>query len=82
MTAKYLADVVQTGTHYEGVPVMPGHHETVATPIVCMCCGFENYYRDRQCQCMHAPRWFQNEAREVSCEWHLAEKIKDHLYRT
>lgn len=80
--AKYLADVLATGTHYEGVPVMPGHHETLATPIVCMCCGFSVYYRDKACICMHAQRWYQNEAREVSCEHHFWEKVKDGLYRT
>ena len=79
---KYLHEVLQTGRHYENVPCLPGNFETPESTITCTCCGQVVHYRGPRCPCMHMERWYQNEAREVACDFHLREKIKDGLYRT
>ena len=82
MADKWFHDLVQTGSLIEGEPAMPGHYETMTTPITCVCCGYVMYFRGKLCVCMQAREWYQNEARQKSCSFHLGEKIKDGLYRT
>lgn len=77
---RYEHEVLQTGDHYDNVAVMPGHHETPETPIGCLCCGKQMYFREPACVCQLALNWHQNEAKQVVCALHLAEKVKDGLY--
>ena len=78
---KYQHEVLQTGDLIEGEPCMPGHHETLETPIGCLCCGKLMYYGEAKCVCALAVTWHQNEKRQVTCALHLAEKVKDGEYR-
>lgn len=78
---RYQHDLIQTGDFYENVAIMPGHHETPETPITCLCCGKLMYFGEGSCVCQLAVNWHQNEKRQVACALHLAEKVKDGLYR-
>jgi len=73
---------IETGDTYEHCPIMPGHFETPQTPNYCLCCGKEYYYMGPTCICRHVERWYQDELRNVACEVHFAEKVKDGLFRT
>jgi hypothetical protein len=73
---------IETGDTFEHVPCMPGHFETPTTPNHCLCCGQEYWYRGPTCICRHVERWYQDEVRNVVCEVHLREKVKDGLFRT
>lgn len=79
---KYISDMIQTGNFYEGLPSMPGHHETPQTPVGCLCCGKATYYGEGTCICRHVGRWFEDELKNVACEIHLTEKVKDGIFRT
>jgi len=66
----------------ENEPSMPGHHLDPQTPNRCICCQKEYYYLGPTCICRHVERWYQDEVRNVACEIHFAEKVKDGLFRT
>ena len=71
---------IQTGDTYDDGLVMPGHYATVQTPVGCLCCGQDSYYGGALCLCKHVQRWHQSETREIACELHLIEKVKDGLF--
>jgi hypothetical protein len=73
---------IETGDTFENVPCMPGHFDTPQTPNRCLCCGKEYWYLGPTCICRHVERWYQDELRNVACEVHIAEKVKDGLFRT
>ena len=72
---------IETGRLIEDIACQPGHHKTVDTPNSCLCCGVVYYWPSGPlCVCVYADHWMQDELMQVSCPYHVQQKLIDGVF--